>query len=229
MQAHPMPQRTDSRLYDLAMGAPLILFSVFALWGFAMVMPGQLRMPRPDYPLVITEAVTGVFLALQLVLLCTRRLPLGKAPGFRPRAWAIAGANLGYAVLLLPRVALGPVMAGISTAIMVAGTLGSLITLAWLGRAFAILPQARRLVTSGPYAHVRHPLYLFEQLAVLGVALQYRQPWGLLLVAVSIAIQFPRMDYEEGILRDTFADYESYARATPRLVPFLRPGSSWLA
>jgi len=207
----------------------LILFSVFALSGFALVMPKQLEAAHPDYSLIVTEAVTGIFLAMQLVLVCTRRLPLAKAPGVWPRAWGFAGANLGYAILLLPRENFGPVVTGISTAIVVAGTIGSLVTLAWLGKAFAILPQARMLVTTGPYAYLRHPLYLFEQLATVGMALQYRQPWGLLLVALSIAIQFPRMHYEERVLRDTFPAYESYARVTPRLVPFLRPGSSWLA
>ena len=222
-------QKVDSRIYDLIMGAPLILFCAFALSGFAIIMPAQLRAPSPDYALIVTEAVTGVFLAMQLILVCLRRLPLAKAPGLAPRAWAFLGANFGYAILLLPRVHLGPVMASVSAAIVVAGTAGSLITLAWLGRSFAILPQARQLVTVGPYALVRHPLYLFEQLATLGVALQYRQPWGLLMVAVSVAIQFPRMRFEEEVLRETFAGYDAYARATPRLVPFLSPGSSWLA
>ena len=211
------------------MGAPLILFCGVALSGFIIVIPGQLRAPRPDYPLVVTEAVTGLFLALQLVLVCIRRLPLNKAAGLWPRAWGLLGANLGYAVLLLPRAPLGPVMAATSAGIVVIATAGSLVTLAWLGRAFAILPQARALVTSGPYVFLRHPLYFFEQLAVLGVALQYLQPWGLLLFALSLAIQFPRMHYEEEILRATFAEYDAYARATPRLIPFLRPGSSWLA
>ena len=211
------------------MAAPLILFCVFALSGFALLMPKQLQAPVPNYSLIVTEAVTGIFLAMQLVLVCTRRLPVAKAPGFLPRAWAFAGANLGYAILLLPRARLGPAMEDLSTAIVVAGTAGSLITLAWLGKAFAILPQARMLVITGPYAYLRHPLYLFEQLATLGVALQYRQPWALLLVAASIAIQFPRMHYEECVLRDTFPAYDAYARATPRVVPFLRPGSSWLA
>jgi protein-S-isoprenylcysteine O-methyltransferase Ste14 len=41
-----------------------------------------------------------------------------------------------------------------------------------LGRSISILPQARQLVTSGPYAFVRHPLYLGEMTAMLGIAMQ---------------------------------------------------------
>jgi protein-S-isoprenylcysteine O-methyltransferase Ste14 len=205
------------------MGAPLILLSGFTLAGFVILIPKQLQMASPNYALVTTEGITGIFLALQLMLVCVRRLPVGKASGALPRAWAFAGANFGYALLLLPRVTLSSVMLGLSTVIVVLGTAGSIITLVFLGRAFAILPQARMLVTVGPYAYVRHPLYLFEQLATLGVAMQYRQPWGLLLAVMSVAIQFPRMHYEEQILRDTFAGYEAYARVTPRLIPFPRP------
>jgi protein-S-isoprenylcysteine O-methyltransferase Ste14 len=214
------PLATDKRIYDLLMGLPLILFCGFALAGFAIVMPQQLQAPNVKYALIVTEAVTAIFLALQMILVCIRRLPVAKAGGFAPRAWAFVGANLGYAVLLFPRADLGAFAADLSTAIVVAGTTGSIVTLLWLGKAFAILPQARTLVIGGPYAYVRHPLYLFEQLATLGIALQYRQPWGLFLFAISFAIQFPRMHYEEEIMRRTFAQYDAYARATPRLLPF---------
>jgi len=210
---------SDSRAYDLLMGSPLILFSVFALAGFAIVIPQQWRGGSGNYPIILTEAVNAVFLGLQLVLVCTRRLPIAKAGGFRPRVWAFAGANFGYALLLLPRVTLGAAMAGLSSLIVVTGTLGSVVALMWLGKGFSIFPQARILVTGGPYTFVRHPLYLFEQWAMLGVALQYRQPWALLLVAVSLCLQFPRMHYEEEVLAETFAGYRDYKCITPRLIP----------
>ncbi len=223
--SHSEIQRSrDTRLRDLLMGSPLILFSVFALAGFAIVIPQQWRGGSGNYSLILTEAVSAVFLGLQLVLVCTRRLPVAKAAGFGPRAWAFVGANFGYAMLLLPRVTLSGALAGLSTFIVVGGTLGSVVTLMWLGKAFSIFPQARTLVTGGPYAFVRHPLYLCEQWAMLGVALQYRQPWALLMVVVSLGLQFPRMRYEEKVLRETFPPYDAYARVTPGLIPFLPLG-----
>jgi len=36
-------------------------------------------------------------------------------------------------------------------------------------------------------------------------------------------MQFPRMGYDEQVLRETFFEYDAYARVTPRLIPFLPP------
>lgn len=209
----------DSRLRDLLGGLPLILFCGFGLAGFVILIPRQWAEAHPDYALILSEAASALFLGLQLILLFIRRLPLKKAPGLAPRLWAFAGANFGYALLLFPKAAVSSNLALVSALLVLTGTFGSAAVLIWLGRAFSIFPQARRLVTHGPYAIVRHPLYLFEQLAMLGISLQFIQPWGLLMAASSVALQFPRMDYEEKVLSDTFPDYESYARRTPRLMP----------
>jgi hypothetical protein len=46
------------------------------------------------------------------------------------------------------------------------------------------MAEARRLVTDGPYALARHPLYIAEEIAVIGLFLQYASLWaGLLVVA----------------------------------------------
>jgi protein-S-isoprenylcysteine O-methyltransferase Ste14 len=217
----PQFQPKDSRLHDFLGGLPLILFCGFALSGFAILLPGQWGAAHRNYPLILSELASAIFLAMELVLLFIRRLPLNKAAGLRPRLWAFVAANLGYVQVLFPRAPISGTLALVSMSVILAGTLGSVATLFWLGRSFAIFPQARRLVTSGPYRFVRHPLYVCEQLALLGVSLQYIQPWGILTVIVSFALQFPRMNYEEKVLAETFPEYSAYALRTPRLIPFL--------
>ena len=45
---------------------------------------------------------------------------------------------------------------------IVLGMILSIFSLASLGRSFSIIPQARKLVKSGPYRLVRHPIYVGE-------------------------------------------------------------------
>ena len=71
--------------------------------------------------------------------------------------------------------------------LLVVGSVGSFMVLAKLGRSFSIMPEARVLVTGGPYAFARHPLYAVEIITILGMAMLYKQPWAGLLAAGVIA------------------------------------------
>jgi protein-S-isoprenylcysteine O-methyltransferase Ste14 len=88
-----------------------------------------------------------------------------------------------------------------------------------LGRSISLVPEARRLVTKGPYALIRHPLYLGEMVAISGIALQHLSVWALLLLCLAWAFQFQRMKYEERVLSQSFPEYEDYMAKTARLVP----------
>jgi protein-S-isoprenylcysteine O-methyltransferase Ste14 len=216
-------QISGNRYWDLAAASPLILLCLLGVLGFAIEIARQwpLRSGLAADAAVLSQAGSAMFLALQALMLLIRRLPLYKAPGIAPRAWAASAAYCSYLMLLLPKVTPSPAASMMSSILTLAGTVGSLCTLLWLGRAFAILPQARRLVVAGPYRWVRHPLYLTEVIAVLGLALQFRQPWALLIALVSIGLQFPRMRYEEQTLAACFPEYRVYAARTARILPFL--------
>jgi protein-S-isoprenylcysteine O-methyltransferase Ste14 len=83
------------------------------------------------------------------------------------------------------------------------------------------MAEARQLVTSGVYRWVRHPLYLAEELAVVGIVLQFLSPWTGLLLAVQIAFQLRRMRNEERVLSETFPQYTDYRARTAMLLPGL--------
>jgi protein-S-isoprenylcysteine O-methyltransferase Ste14 len=82
-----------------------------------------------------------------------------------------------------------------------------------------MMAEARRLVTSGPYRLVRHPLYLAEELAVVGIFVQSLSLWTALILAVQIAFQLRRMHNEEAILAESFPEYAAYRQRTARLLP----------
>jgi protein-S-isoprenylcysteine O-methyltransferase Ste14 len=100
-----------------------------------------------------------------------------------------------------------------------------LMAVSHLGRCFGVLPEARGLVTSGPYRRVRHPVYLGELGASLGLAIASPSLGSALLLAVFAAAQAVRMVYEERALAEAFPAYHAYAACTPRLLPWPSPGA----
>jgi protein-S-isoprenylcysteine O-methyltransferase Ste14 len=78
------------------------------------------------------------------------------------------------------------------------------------------------LTVSGPYSHVRNPLYLGTLGVAAGFAIASRR-WelGVLFAAVFLLIYLPVVELEEQHLRKLFPAYESYADRVPKLVPAL--------
>jgi protein-S-isoprenylcysteine O-methyltransferase Ste14 len=168
---------------------------------------------------ILARAAVLPFFVLAAWLALIRMRPVGKARGLQPRVSALAGSFLLLSVVLFPRHDLSIGLNLLSAGLIVLGHLLAVYALAWLGRSFSIMAEARRLVTAGPYALLRHPLYLAEEIAVLGLFIQYASFWTALLVVAHLAVQLRRMSNEEQILRATFPEYAAYAARTRRLIP----------
>jgi protein-S-isoprenylcysteine O-methyltransferase Ste14 len=98
-----------------------------------------------------------------------------------------------------------------------------LVSVLFLGRNFGVLPEARGLVTRGPYRLVRHPVYLGEIGACTGLAIAAPSAYNAIVLAALIAAQAVRMVLEERALAEAFPAYIGYATYTPRLLPRRRP------
>ena len=172
---------------------------------------------------IAARASSALFVALAAATTLTRLRPLRKAAGLEPRIAAVLGTFLLTALAMLPRQELPPIALGFSSVLIIAGMLTSFVVLRWLGRAFSIMAEARRLVTHGPYRFVRHPLYVCEELAVIGTFIQVISPLALVIFIMHGVFQVRRMLNEERVLTASFPEYEQYARQTPRLIPAVRP------
>lgn len=80
--------------------------------------------------------------------------------------------------------------------------------------------RGHRVVSSGPYAVVRHPMYAWALLFVAGTPLLLGSWWGLLGLPVFAALLVARIRGEEALLADGLAGYREYmATVRRRLLP----------
>ncbi len=214
----------ESSAYDWMIRLAIVL--VFTLLIFANVSAtiqaaANWKHEALDHTLLDMAArvSSALFLALAAVTTLTRLPPIRKAAGMEPRISALLGSFLLTALAALPRAEFAPISLAISSMLVIVGMAASFVVLRWLGKAFSIMAEARQLITHGPYAFVRHPLYICEEIAVIGIFMQVRSPVALMILIAHAFFQFRRMLNEERILRATFAEYESYAERTPRLIP----------
>jgi protein-S-isoprenylcysteine O-methyltransferase Ste14 len=210
-----------TKLYDVVVAAPLIaLYATGIVVRLAPDTLADLRaLPAPMASLHVLRDMANLgYITLIVALILVRRMPVAKSD-FLPRAVALISAYLYLARIPLPHANLSPAVDVIATALTTIGTAAAFAVLFWLRRSFSILPEARVLVTTGPYRIVRHPLYVTEEVANIGAMLQFAQPWSLLIEVVNVALQLWRISFEEHVLLRAFPEYADYASRTRRLIP----------
>ena len=77
------------------------------------------------------------------------------------------------------------------------------------------------LVTSGPYRHVRHPMYLGQACIAVGAPLTLGSRWVLWLALPALVLLVARAVLEDAALARTYPEHARWAARTKRLVPFV--------
>jgi protein-S-isoprenylcysteine O-methyltransferase Ste14 len=220
-----------TKLYDLLTALPVIAWFAFcvkqglppllqqAALAKIFIQTDPSVLPPALLLDIVAKATVIVFQALLVLLFVIRTVPRAFARGFFPRFAAIAGTFLGVGILLFPPQELSAPLHIVSLVLMIGGFAFMIWATIALGRSISLLPEARRLVTSGPYSWVRHPLYAGEAVAVAGIAMQYMAPWSFLILGLQYVFQLWRIVNEERVLRGAFPDYAAYAARTARLIP----------
>jgi|SRR5262245_20690162 len=216
-------------LRNASMGEVLGKASVLAVFGVfatlkAIAVKSQFMSLEPaqgieNHMELAAQIASLVFLVLLLSLTLLRFKPRETAKGSEPRISALIGTFFSLSLVALPMQDLGPVLKATAVCLILAGLLLSIYILAWLGRSFSIMAQARHLVTRGPYAVVRHPLYVTEGIAMIGMVLLCLSPLAIVIAGLQWRFQLRRMSHEERVLSEVFPEYSDYAASTPRIIP----------
>ncbi|WP_437550435.1 isoprenylcysteine carboxylmethyltransferase family protein [Sorangium sp. So ce295] len=214
-------------IYDLAMRLPLAVLMLYNALFVGRELYAHLFLwsgPRGlTYGTTVASLVaTEVYLLLVAAFTLVRLRPVRKLSGVVPRITALAAGLLPASIAWLPKTPPMPGRLVIGTLFIIGGMALAVVSIGWLGKSFSVMPEARRLITSGPYRLVRHPVYLATLIQGTGIILIYPSIAAVLIYTVEMILQVIRMGYEERVLRDTFPEYDDYARRTSaRLVPRL--------
>lgn len=113
----------------------------------------------------------------------------------------------------------------LGTLLWIAGSIWAAYSLWYLRSAFSIEPEARRLITAGPYRVARHPVYTGYLAQYLGMWLLLPTlPFGVALCGWFLLVA-ERIRHEERVLGSAFPEYADYRRRVGALgsIRFRRP------
>jgi protein-S-isoprenylcysteine O-methyltransferase Ste14 len=120
---------------------------------------------------------------------------------------------------------LGALCFWIGAAVTAVGLLFSVWARSHLGKNWSqavTVKEGHELITSGPYALVRHPIYTGLLLAFIGSAVARGEWRGLLAVALVFGALWNKLRLEEKWMRAEFGEsYEAYSRRAAALVPYI--------
>jgi protein-S-isoprenylcysteine O-methyltransferase Ste14 len=215
----------QSRLYDVLMRLPMLMWSAFLGLVNVVVLQEYVRQAAPGLPVVVyilniaMRLSVIVYLVVIAATVVVRMRSARKARGVEPRISALIGTFLLTVLVVFPRRDLSSLAGLVSALLTLGGNAFAVVVLTQLRQSFSIMAEARQLVTEGVYRMVRHPLYLAEEIAAIGIAMQFFSPWTVVILAVQIGFQLRRMRNEEVILAETFPEYLAYRARTARILP----------
>jgi protein-S-isoprenylcysteine O-methyltransferase Ste14 len=191
-------------------------FLLLAL-GVAIKVGASLNGP---WPALLSSVCLASFYLLLALLIMTRPPAKAHAEGLLPRIAAFVGSYLPWTIAFFGKTeqALPNLL---STACVLIGTIMMLVTIRHLGRSFSLVPQARSVVQTGPYRWIKHPLYLAEEIVIVGVVLRNPSPLTIAVLVLHLGVQVCRILYEEDLLRRTCPEYASYEASRWRLAPYV--------
>jgi protein-S-isoprenylcysteine O-methyltransferase Ste14 len=221
---HGLKTRARSALAALAVVMALLLFLPAATlhywqaWVYLVIFVGA-------------SWLTTVYLERNDPALLERRMRGGPTAEKEPRQKVIMlGASLGFiALLAVPALdrrfqwSVTPVWLAVGGDILTAVGFYLIFRVYRVNTFTAATIQVtpdQHVVSTGPYAIVRHPMYASASLYVIGTPLALGSYWGLLAAGAMLPFLIWRLLDEERLLARSLSGYTEYQKKVPyRLVP----------
>jgi protein-S-isoprenylcysteine O-methyltransferase Ste14 len=214
---------------NFLLGAAMLAALVFLPAGTLDYWQGWLAI------IVILAALTaiGLYLAVYDPALLARRRKFGPGAETQPAqkviiTLAVAGSLALPVIAALDhrfgwsRVATWAVLAG--DALIIAGCLVQLLVFREnsYGSSTIEVVAGQKVIATGPYALVRHPMYVGVLIMMAGVPLALGSLWGLAFLAIQVPVLVWRIRDEEALLTRDLPGYADYkARVPNRLLPYV--------
>jgi protein-S-isoprenylcysteine O-methyltransferase Ste14 len=182
---------------------------------------------------VCASGALTVYLAIHDPKLLERRMNVGPRAEKEPAQKIIMVlATLGFiAMLVFPaldyRFGWSPVPASVSVLGDALIALGFLFTFFVFkensyGASTIQIAEGQTVISTGPYAFVRHPMYAAALVMLLGIPLALGSWWGLFALLLILPVLIWRLLDEERFLRQNLPGYPEYqAKVKYRLLPFV--------
>ena len=216
-------RRSGAYWRDLVLGRllPSLFFSLFLVRALVLVWGGFQGVRQPSDLLFVAQQLLALAYFTMLVVLYAVRLPQrGTDHRLAVIFIAFSGTFAAIGASFLPGGTRREGLVLVADILATAGLAYSVWALAYLRRSFSIIPEARRLVTGGPYGLSRHPVYLGEVTTAIGVNLATAGLLSAVAIAYFIVCELMRIHWEEQVLARAFpSEYPDYARRVPRYLP----------
>ncbi len=188
------------------------------IWNVGMVLTGLFCLVRAKPTAVLLDWRAMLSGAGAMVL---PALMLREAPQWALGPHGVLGSLAPLAAMFRVRTASTGLAHHAAVILELLGVTISQVARVYLGRAFAVLPANRGIVSSGPFRFVRHPVYLGWLLLALGFAAVYQSPWNVAALLACLALTIWRINLEEELL-GADPEYRAYlSRVRYRMLPGL--------
>ncbi|OBF27461.1 isoprenylcysteine carboxylmethyltransferase family protein [Mycobacterium sp. ACS4331] len=208
----------------------------FAFFALALFLPAGTWHYWQAWVFIAVFAVSTfiptIYLAITDPAALQRRLRAGPTAETRPAQRIIMTATVGLVVAILVLSALDHrfgwsqvpfwliVVGDVFVAVGLTAAQGVVVIANRFAGASITVESGQRLVTTGPYRMVRHPMYSSVLVMMVGMPLALDSFWALALVPPGLLLLATRIRDEERLLSDELAGYRDYAeKVRYRLVP----------